>query len=407
MSVTIQIRRDTAANFTASNPTLGQGEMGKETDTGKYKVGDGATAWNSLAYNSFIGAQGATGPQGVTGPQGPTGPQGLTGPSGLTGPGTGVAGTIVQVQHSQVNAAIDVGALIPSDDTIPQNTEGVQVATVSITPQKAGNQLMILCQLNGYCSYEIAMALFQDSNANALAANTVGAGGYGGYNYHNGVLKFFMTAGTTSATTFKLRVGYASAAAAYVNSTDGSNQVYGGKCYCTITVFEIETPIFFPPAFSTTYVKETTPYSTYAINRAFNPALNTLYGGVLGWIGAAEQQRVHVDLGSAVVVKRIRIDNANYLGSYQYRGAKNFTLWGSNDAGAFADLVYSHDTNWTQLTTDISQIPKHVAADVQDPCYIQVTNTTAYRYYCLKIADVWGPGNDGYMMLERVEMMGA
>ena len=50
MSLIIQLRRDTSANWTSSNPTLAQGEMGLETDTNKFKFGDGITAWNSLSY---------------------------------------------------------------------------------------------------------------------------------------------------------------------------------------------------------------------------------------------------------------------------------------------------------------------------------------------------------------------
>lgn len=46
----ILIRRDTAANWTSANPTLASGELGGETDTGKLKLGNGSTAWNSLAY---------------------------------------------------------------------------------------------------------------------------------------------------------------------------------------------------------------------------------------------------------------------------------------------------------------------------------------------------------------------
>ena len=53
MSVKIQFRRDTAANWTSSNPILGQGEFGYETDTMKYKLGTGSTAWNSLAYSNL------------------------------------------------------------------------------------------------------------------------------------------------------------------------------------------------------------------------------------------------------------------------------------------------------------------------------------------------------------------
>lgn len=50
--MTIQLRRDTAANWTAGNPTLANGQPGYETDTQKLKIGDGATAWASLAYFS-------------------------------------------------------------------------------------------------------------------------------------------------------------------------------------------------------------------------------------------------------------------------------------------------------------------------------------------------------------------
>jgi hypothetical protein len=46
----IQIRRDTAANWTSTNPTLAAGEQGYETDTKKLKIGDGSTAWTSLGY---------------------------------------------------------------------------------------------------------------------------------------------------------------------------------------------------------------------------------------------------------------------------------------------------------------------------------------------------------------------
>lgn len=55
MAVTIQMRRDTAAAWTSANPTLAQGEMGLETDTTYYKIGNGSTAWNSLAYGAYNG----------------------------------------------------------------------------------------------------------------------------------------------------------------------------------------------------------------------------------------------------------------------------------------------------------------------------------------------------------------
>lgn len=50
MANKIQLRNDTAANWTSVNPILAQGEFGWESDTRKFKVGDGSTAWTSLSY---------------------------------------------------------------------------------------------------------------------------------------------------------------------------------------------------------------------------------------------------------------------------------------------------------------------------------------------------------------------
>lgn len=43
-------RRDTAANWTSNNPVLEAGQIGYETDTRRFKFGNGSTAWNSLSY---------------------------------------------------------------------------------------------------------------------------------------------------------------------------------------------------------------------------------------------------------------------------------------------------------------------------------------------------------------------
>jgi len=50
MAQQIQVRRDTAANWTSENPTLAAGEIGYETDTGRFKIGNGSTAWTSRSY---------------------------------------------------------------------------------------------------------------------------------------------------------------------------------------------------------------------------------------------------------------------------------------------------------------------------------------------------------------------
>lgn len=73
----IQIRRGTLAQWVASAQTLGngilyQGEIGYETDTGRFKIGDGSTAWSSLSYSNilpsnFIAGSGVTLTQGTNG----------------------------------------------------------------------------------------------------------------------------------------------------------------------------------------------------------------------------------------------------------------------------------------------------------------------------------------------------
>lgn len=46
----LQVRNNNASTWTAANQILAAGEFGQELDTGKLKIGDGFTAWNSLPY---------------------------------------------------------------------------------------------------------------------------------------------------------------------------------------------------------------------------------------------------------------------------------------------------------------------------------------------------------------------
>lgn len=50
MTTRIKLRRDTAANWTATNPILAAGEPGLETDTGKIKYGNGVSHWNTIEH---------------------------------------------------------------------------------------------------------------------------------------------------------------------------------------------------------------------------------------------------------------------------------------------------------------------------------------------------------------------
>jgi len=56
----IQFRRDTASNWTSANPTLSSGEFGFESDTNRFKIGDGSTAWSSLGYLDGMSTGGGT-----------------------------------------------------------------------------------------------------------------------------------------------------------------------------------------------------------------------------------------------------------------------------------------------------------------------------------------------------------
>lgn len=61
MAIQIQLRRGTASEWATQNPTLAEGEMGLEKDTGNFKVGTGTLAWNNLPYSS-----GTAGPPGLS-----------------------------------------------------------------------------------------------------------------------------------------------------------------------------------------------------------------------------------------------------------------------------------------------------------------------------------------------------
>lgn len=58
MPTKIQFRRGTYSQWTAANPVLAEGELGIETDTNKFKLGNGTSAWNSLAYGGIQGPAG-------------------------------------------------------------------------------------------------------------------------------------------------------------------------------------------------------------------------------------------------------------------------------------------------------------------------------------------------------------
>lgn len=172
-----------------------------------------------------------------------------TGTSGqvLTSNGVGTAptmqdaGGVIQSVNVQDGAVATGTTIMPEDDTIPQNTEGTEFITLSITPQNTANILYIDAVVNlnhNLTSLGLMAALFQDTTANALAV----AGMTQDPTNHPEqlILKYRMVAGTTSATTFKIRCGSGTAGTITFNGW-GSARKFGGVFLSSITIRE-ETP---------------------------------------------------------------------------------------------------------------------------------------------------------------------
>jgi|694.fasta_scaffold92936_2 hypothetical protein len=150
-------------------------------------------------------------------------------------------GKLLQQVYSSSSSVVSTTTQIPDDDTIPQNTEGGEFLTATITPSSSSNLLLIeavvaftLSGLGG--TTQVIGALFQDSTANAIAASRGVLGGSAGSQF---VLRHRMTAGTTSATTFKLRAGAIISGTLYMNANASGTRVFGGVSMSSLTVSEI------------------------------------------------------------------------------------------------------------------------------------------------------------------------
>ena len=117
MAVQIQLRRGTAAQWTSANPTLASGEVGVETDTNKQKIGDGTTAWNSLAYFNVNGISFGT--------------------TGLT-PSTSTAGNVTVAGTLNVSNGGTGLTTIPAGNVVIGNGTS---ALYGVAPGTAGNVL--------------------------------------------------------------------------------------------------------------------------------------------------------------------------------------------------------------------------------------------------------------------------
>lgn len=135
------------------------------------------------------------------------------------------SGVAVQAVSSLYSAVATGTTTIPLDDSIPQNTEGTEFMTCSITPKSTTNLLVITVNLYvslSVTSADIIAALFQDTTANALSAIESYIGAIS--SPEPLTMVYTMTAGTTSSTTFKVRVGGNSASTVTFNGASGSRR---------------------------------------------------------------------------------------------------------------------------------------------------------------------------------------
>lgn len=151
---------------------------------------------------------------------------------------TGSAGgRVVQVQKYETGAVATGTTVMVQDDNIPQNTDGDEYMSFSITPTNASNILKIDVVLN--CAHSVGgqhmMSLFQDTTADALA--TV-ANLQSGNDFNQLKLTHYMTAGTTDSTTFKVRSGSVSGGTMTFNGKTGT-RYFGGTSASSLTITEI------------------------------------------------------------------------------------------------------------------------------------------------------------------------
>ena len=144
---------------------------------------------------------------------------------------------ISQILTTSTASVVTCSTALPSDDSIPQNGEGTEVLTLAITPYSATSTLLIEFKsaiTTDSSAVTVTTALFQDSTASAIAANSNAFPSSLGGTFS---LRHIMTSGTTSSTTFKIRVG-PSANTVYVNGNASGTRRMGGVSETRLTITE-------------------------------------------------------------------------------------------------------------------------------------------------------------------------
>ena len=163
----------------------------------------------------------------------------ITGLAAVGGLSARQTGEVLQVANFQTGTLATGSTAIPFDNTIPQITEGDEFMSLAFTPTSASSKLKIDVVWQGtnttVSSHGLVIALFMVGTSNALAAtfNSVANSCLSNF-----VFTHYMTSGTTSAITFKVRAGSSNGGTTSFNGQSGS--AYGGGVLASsITISEI------------------------------------------------------------------------------------------------------------------------------------------------------------------------
>lgn len=149
------------------------------------------------------------------------------------------AGSVLNSVYAESTTYTSSSAAIPVDDTIPQNTEGVEILTGTITPSSTSSRIRVLVTIPATSPSNecITVALFRDSVANALCAVAGSEGVSPGPEAIS--LAYEYVPASVSSISLKVRVGTSGGSPFGVNGSS-AGRMYGGVSRATMIIEEIK-----------------------------------------------------------------------------------------------------------------------------------------------------------------------
>lgn len=146
---------------------------------------------------------------------------------------------IVDRAYAEYNGITGITAVIPIDDTIPQQGEGTQLLTATISPKATTNRLRVTVSGSGGTASiaQSVCAIFRDAIANALHSVVISTADAS--NIPNFSTTFEFVPGTTSPVNINVRFGPNTGGTFYPNATVGGARLLGGNAKITLVVEEI------------------------------------------------------------------------------------------------------------------------------------------------------------------------